>query len=89
MIINLKQTPSKDDDGLFKENNIKKVNIQEFSVDNEETESYTLEGISGMVLMDKDEVNIKKGESATSGSRSENSEMSDSEKEQQIMLMQS
>lgn len=79
MIINLKQTPSKDDDGLFKENNIKKVNIQEFSV---EEESYTLEGISGMVLMDKDEVNIKKGESATSGSRSENSEeMSDSEKE--------
>ena len=27
MIINLKQTPSKDDDGIFKENNIKKVNV--------------------------------------------------------------
>jgi hypothetical protein len=49
MIINLKQTPSKDDDGIFKENNIKKVNIQEFQV---ESENYTLEGISGMVLME-------------------------------------
>ena len=51
--------------------------MPEFSV-GEEEESYTLEGISGMVIMDRvkddgyDE--IKKGESATSGSRSENSE---------------
>ena len=66
MVINLKQTPSKDDDGIFRENNIKKVNVQEFNAD------YTLEGISGMVR--KEDIDIKKGESATSGSRSENSD---------------
>ena len=75
MIINLKQTPSKDDDGIFKENNIKKVNVQEFNAD------YTLEGISGMVR--KEDIDIRKGESATSGSRSENS---DFDKDQQLLL---
>ena len=49
---------------------------------NEPEDKYTLEGISGMVIMDRvhDETELKKGESATSGSRSENSD-TDHEKE--------
>jgi hypothetical protein len=80
MIINLRQTPSKDDDRLFEENNIKKVNVPEFLIEDQEgpskPEEYTLEGISGMVIMQsvKDDCDIQKGESATSASRSDNSD---------------
>jgi hypothetical protein len=55
MIISLKQTPTKED-GIFEDDK-----VPEFTVDNED--KYTLEGISGMVIMDRvqDDQEIKKG----------------------------
>jgi hypothetical protein len=88
MIISLKQTPTKED-RIFEDDN-----VPDYTVDNDD--KYTLEGISGMVIMDRvhNDQEIKKGESATSGQGSDNSdqrssENSDNEKEQTLNLNQS
>ena len=73
MIISLKSTPSKDDERLFQDNNITKVNpYNPDSLNTDLKNEYTLEGISGMVIMDRSsDDEIQKGESATSAKESD------------------